>query len=67
MFRLLLGLDSAPRPYDASDALAIAICHLHSAPPAAVRARVRPVMRGTPRNWRSFDPAAHAARAKRPH
>ena len=32
MVKLLLGLDKAPSPYDAADALAVAICHLHSAP-----------------------------------
>jgi crossover junction endodeoxyribonuclease RuvC len=31
MVTLLLGLQTAPRPYDASDALAIAICHAHTA------------------------------------
>jgi len=31
MVRLLLGLAGAPRPDDAADALAVAICHLHSA------------------------------------
>lgn len=31
LVRLLLGLDSVPQPDDAADALAIAICHLHSA------------------------------------
>ena len=31
MVTLLLGLDTAPSPYDASDALAIAICHAHLA------------------------------------
>jgi crossover junction endodeoxyribonuclease RuvC len=30
MIKLLLGLDKAPSPYDAADALAVAICHLHS-------------------------------------
>lgn len=30
MVRLLLGLAEAPRPDDAADALAVAICHLHS-------------------------------------
>ncbi|MBI4337127.1 MAG: crossover junction endodeoxyribonuclease RuvC [Chloroflexi bacterium] len=29
MVRLLLGLDSVPRPADASDAVAVALCHLH--------------------------------------
>ena len=29
MVRILLGLSRPPQPYDAADALAIAICHLH--------------------------------------
>jgi crossover junction endodeoxyribonuclease RuvC len=31
MVRMLLGLDSVPQPDDAADAIAIAICHIHSA------------------------------------
>jgi crossover junction endodeoxyribonuclease RuvC len=31
MVQLLLGLDDMPRPDDAADALAVAICHFHSA------------------------------------
>lgn len=31
MVRMLLRLESLPRPDDAADALAVAICHLHSA------------------------------------
>jgi crossover junction endodeoxyribonuclease RuvC len=31
MVRLMLGLTEIPRPDDAADAVAIAICHLHSA------------------------------------
>jgi crossover junction endodeoxyribonuclease RuvC len=31
MVRLQLGLDEVPQPSDASDALAVAICHLHEA------------------------------------
>ncbi len=31
MVRLLLGLEEIPRPDDAADALAVAICHFHSA------------------------------------
>jgi crossover junction endodeoxyribonuclease RuvC len=33
MIRLLLGLERAPEPHDAADALAVAICHLHSMSP----------------------------------
>ncbi len=37
MIKLLLGLERAPTPHDAADALAVAICHLHSMPPRRVR------------------------------
>jgi len=30
MVRALLKMDAPPQPYDASDALAVAICHVHS-------------------------------------
>ena len=32
MVRVLLGLAEVPRPDDAADAAAVAICHIHSAP-----------------------------------
>jgi crossover junction endodeoxyribonuclease RuvC len=32
MIKLLLGLAAPPSPHDAADALAVAICHLHSRP-----------------------------------
>ncbi|MGB5036695.1 MAG: crossover junction endodeoxyribonuclease RuvC, partial [Blastocatellia bacterium] len=31
MVRLLLGLEAVPEPHDAADALAAAICHIHTA------------------------------------
>jgi crossover junction endodeoxyribonuclease RuvC len=31
MVKLLLGLDAIPSPHDAADAIAVAICHIHSA------------------------------------
>lgn len=31
MVKMLLGLDEVPKPDDAADALAVAICHIHSA------------------------------------
>jgi crossover junction endodeoxyribonuclease RuvC len=58
MIALLLGLDQAPQPYDASDALAVAICHLHAAVPAAVREATAPAAGGRqPRSWRHYKPA----------
>ena len=42
MVARLLGLNAAPKPDDAADALAVAICHAHSLPMAlAVRRGVR--------------------------
>jgi len=31
MVRLLLNLDHIPQPDDAADAVAVAVCHIHSA------------------------------------
>lgn len=36
MVRMLLELDEVPRPDDAADALAVAVCHIHSARMAAL-------------------------------
>ncbi len=36
MIKLLLGLQEVPSPHDAADALAVAICHVHSMAPAAL-------------------------------
>jgi crossover junction endodeoxyribonuclease RuvC len=55
MIQLLLRLDSPPTPYDASDALAIAICHVHRmhAPTDLDSARAtRTSNRAT--TWRAF-------------
>src|SRR5919106_1645244 len=40
MIKLLLALPKPPSPHDAADALAVAICHLHSAPPGRLRSAV---------------------------
>ena len=34
MIKLLLGLTAVPSPFDAADALAVAICHVHTTPRA---------------------------------
>lgn len=53
MIKLLLGLDRPPAPFDAADALAVAICHLHSRPRGIALPRLP---RGTPRSWRQYRP-----------
>lgn len=40
MMRLLLHLDQVPRPDDAADAVAVAICHIHSARMKALSASI---------------------------
>ena len=57
MVKLILGLLEVPTPHDAADALAVAICHAHSASPVAsdaavVRSRTKAVT-----SWRSYRPA----------
>jgi crossover junction endodeoxyribonuclease RuvC len=51
MVKLLLGLDAAPSPSDAADALAVAICHIHASGPVAKA--VASAARG-PRSTRSW-------------
>jgi Holliday junction resolvasome RuvABC endonuclease subunit len=55
MVRLLLGLDAAPTPHDAADALAIAICHVHAGTQARMAAVVEPA-RTKATSWRSYKP-----------
>ena len=57
MVKLILGLATVPSPHDAADALAVAICHVHSQGPAASARAL-----GAPRNkaalsWRHYRPA----------
>jgi crossover junction endodeoxyribonuclease RuvC len=56
MVKLLLGLEQPPKPHDAADALAVAICHLHTGTGAIVeRARAEPA-RTSLRSWRDYRP-----------
>jgi crossover junction endodeoxyribonuclease RuvC len=59
MVTLLLGLDAPPTPFDATDALAAAICHTHAtASPAAGVVTVPPRAGSAgPRSWRDYQPA----------
>jgi crossover junction endodeoxyribonuclease RuvC len=57
MVRLLLGLEEVPQPHDASDALAVAICHVHnSAGPVRAAAAAAPRPRRLPKTWREYRP-----------
>ena len=58
MIKLLLGLPAVPSPHDAADALAVAICHAHSQPPARAAIPVDLREAGTRKatSWRSYRP-----------
>lgn len=60
MIMLLLGLDTAPTPLDASDALAVAVCHAHACGGRATPAPARVPLRQ--RSWRHVNPAQLARR-----
>ncbi len=58
MVKLILGLDTMPTPHDAADALAVAICHVHSHAPARVAAGIAPPPRTkAATSWRHYRPA----------
>ena len=58
MIQLLLGLDAPPEPFDAADALAIAICHLHKMNLRGVAGALprSPKAVGRATSWRAFRP-----------
>jgi len=59
MVKLLLGLDAAPSPHDAADAIAVAICHIHSSTgPVADALKRLPARRsgGGATSWRAYRP-----------
>ena len=62
MVKLLLGLRTLPTPFDASDALAAALCHSHSGTSALARRRTRSLPRHL-RNWRDYRPATAGRQA----
>jgi crossover junction endodeoxyribonuclease RuvC len=59
MVQLLLGLTAPPEPFDASDALAIAVCHLHrmNLRGAANSMTRAPKSAGRASSWRAYRPA----------
>ena len=56
MVKLLLGLAALPSPHDAADALAVAICHVHSIAPGRGAAAMT-AGRSRATSWRQYRPA----------
>ena len=56
MVKLILGLATVPTPHDASDALAVAICHSHSQLPAEAKTDRRATSKSAT-SWRHYRPA----------
>jgi crossover junction endodeoxyribonuclease RuvC len=56
MIQLLLGLNAPPTPFDASDALAIAVCHLHKMNLRGIAQTRLPAAKPSNRaaSWRAF-------------
>ena len=57
MVTRLLRLTSAPTPHDAADALAVAICHAHSASPATREIAAAGSRAKSLTSWRHYRPA----------
>jgi crossover junction endodeoxyribonuclease RuvC len=57
MVKLILGLTAAPTPHDAADALAVAICHVHSQAPARAAAHLSVARGKAATSWRHYRPA----------
>ena len=64
MIKLLLGLERVPSPHDAADALAVAICHLHTGRElngrVGSKARLQPGQNRSS-SWRSYKPSVRPA------
>ncbi len=58
MIKLLLGLDKVPSPHDAADALAVAICHVHSGFEPGLRATGRAIQAATRGSKTTSSPGA---------
>jgi crossover junction endodeoxyribonuclease RuvC len=57
MVKLILGLTVAPAPHDAADALAVAICHVHSQAPSRSAAHMSVARGKAATSWRQYRPA----------
>lgn len=57
MMKLLLGLSEAPSPHDVADALAVALCHVHSWSAARTAAALTAPRPKAVTSWRHYRPA----------
>ena len=55
MVKMILGLPAVPSPHDAADALAVAICHVHSSPHRSIGDLAAPA-RSKATSWRTYRP-----------
>jgi crossover junction endodeoxyribonuclease RuvC len=56
MMKLLLGLDAVPSPHDVADALAVAICHIHTSSNIVSRVADASAQPRAVRSWRQYRP-----------
>ena len=56
MMKLLLGLDAVPSPHDVVDALAVAVCHLHSSTGVVAQRAREERPKSALRSWRDYRP-----------
>ena len=57
MVKLILGLAVVPSPHDAADALAVAICHVHSMAPGQIDGAAGGPRSKAATSWRHYRPA----------
>ncbi len=56
MMKLLLGLDAVPSPHDVADALAVAVCHLHSSTGVVAQRAREERPKSALKSWRDYRP-----------
>jgi crossover junction endodeoxyribonuclease RuvC len=56
MVKLVLGLTKVPSPHDAADALAVAICHVHSTASRPIHSDMPVSRQKAVTNWRQYRP-----------
>jgi crossover junction endodeoxyribonuclease RuvC len=64
MVKMLLGLDEVPSPHDVADAIAVAICHVHSSTGAVADAVRQQIPTTSLRSWRQYQPPDATARRR---